>query len=169
MFVVLHKTNTIDWLIKYNKPLLVEGFAFIQRCHHCLWKALHSYRNITIGCGRLCIHTEMSPLVVEGFAFIQRCHHWLWEALHSYTDVTIACRRLQNLELCSECKAYEQEGILIRINILWHKTWVFAASLKWSLKFCCLRRQGRNTADLCQPCSPMEQKIWFCCIYCLCQ
>jgi hypothetical protein len=47
---------------------------------------------------------------------------------HLYGDVTIASERLQNLDLCSALKAFEQGGIFIVPHLLWHETSFFPVS-----------------------------------------
>jgi hypothetical protein len=47
---------------------------------------------------------------------------------HLYGDVTIAGEGLQNLGLCSALRAFEQGGILIVPDLLWHVTSVFPVS-----------------------------------------
>jgi hypothetical protein len=45
-----------------------------------------------------------------------------------YGAVTIAGEELQNLDLCSALRAFEQGGIFIVPHLLWHGTSVFPVS-----------------------------------------
>jgi hypothetical protein len=47
---------------------------------------------------------------------------------HLYGDVTVADEGLQNLGLCSALRAFEQWGIFIVPQLLWHGTSVFPVS-----------------------------------------
>jgi hypothetical protein len=52
---------------------------------------------------------------------------------HLYGDVTIAGEGLRNLGLCLALRAFEQGGILIVPQLLWHGTLVFQVSSKGRL------------------------------------
>jgi hypothetical protein len=45
-----------------------------------------------------------------------------------YGDVTITCKGLQNLGLCSALRAFEQVGIFIVPQLLWHEASVYLVS-----------------------------------------
>jgi hypothetical protein len=61
--------------------------------------------------------------------------HWLMitsrsRIFHSYGDVTIAGEGLQNLDLYSVLRVFEQGGIFIVSHLLWHGTSIFPVSSK---------------------------------------
>jgi hypothetical protein len=56
------------------------------------------------------------------------CFTSLSRIFHLYGDVTIASEGLQNLDLCSVLRAFEQGGIFIVPHLLWHGASVFQVS-----------------------------------------
>jgi hypothetical protein len=75
------------------------------------------------------IHSSPSPYVTEWCKMIDYLLFTSCSRIfHLYGEVTITGEGLQNLDLCSALRAFEQGGIFIVPHLLWHWASVFPVS-----------------------------------------